>query len=159
MARHDHQLHEGESLTTAARGRLTLVFANLDAYGRFDAEDPTASRFVDEDLNRIWDLETLESGRRSSELRRARLLRPIFETADVLLDLHSMLPIADVVTRSALERKESRGGHTRDDYPNTDPAFAKINVVSRVRGGELQLEHQPLPQPPDELKEILEAAS
>jgi predicted deacylase len=74
-----------------ARGRLTLVFANLDAYGRFDAEDPTASRFVDEDLNRVWDLETLESGRRSSELRRARLLRPLFETADVVLDLHSML--------------------------------------------------------------------
>ncbi|WP_149537681.1 M14 family metallopeptidase [Siccirubricoccus phaeus] len=74
-----------------SRGRLTLVFGNLDAYARFDPSDPTASRFVDEDLNRVWDLETLEGGRRSSELRRARLLRPVFESADVLLDLHSML--------------------------------------------------------------------
>jgi predicted deacylase len=74
-----------------ARGKLSLVFANLDAYARFDPEDPTASRFVDEDLNRVWDIETLEGGRRSSELRRARVLRPLVETADVLLDLHSML--------------------------------------------------------------------
>ena len=74
-----------------ARGRLSLVFANIDAYGRFDPEDPTASRFIDEDLNRLWDVETLDGGRRSLELRRARVLRPLFDTVDVLLDLHSML--------------------------------------------------------------------
>ncbi len=73
------------------RGKLTLVFANLEAYARFDLDDPTASRFLDEDMNRVWDEETLDGGRRSSELRRARMLRPVFETADVLLDLHSML--------------------------------------------------------------------
>ena len=73
------------------RGRLSLVFANIDAYSRFDPEDPTASRFIDEDFNRLWDEETLDSGRRSLELRRARLLRPLFDTVDILLDLHSML--------------------------------------------------------------------
>jgi succinylglutamate desuccinylase len=73
------------------RGKLTLVFANLEAYARFDVEDPTASRFLDEDMNRLWDEETLDGGRRSAELRRARMLRPVFDTADVLLDLHSML--------------------------------------------------------------------
>ncbi len=74
-----------------ARGRLSLVFANIDAYGRFDPADPTASRFIDEDLNRLWDEETLDGGRRSCELRRARVLRPFFDSVDVLLDLHSML--------------------------------------------------------------------
>lgn len=74
-----------------ARGRLSLVLANLAAFARFDPEDPTASRFVDEDMNRLWDTETLEGGRRSCELARARVLRPLFETVDVLLDLHSML--------------------------------------------------------------------
>jgi predicted deacylase len=74
-----------------ARGRLSLVFANIDAYARFDPEDPTASRFLDEDLNRLWDADTLDSGRRSLELRRARVLRPLFDTVDILLDLHSML--------------------------------------------------------------------
>lgn len=72
-------------------GRLTLVFGNLDALCRFDPEDPTASRFIDEDMNRVWDEETLSGGRRSSELRRARALRPVIESADLLLDLHSML--------------------------------------------------------------------
>ncbi len=74
-----------------ARGRLSLVFANLLAFSRFDPDDPTASRFIDEDMNRLWDADTLESGRRSSELARARVLRPFFDTVDVLLDLHSML--------------------------------------------------------------------
>ena len=74
-----------------ARGRLSLVFANTAAFSRFDPEDPTASRFIDEDLNRLWDEETLEGGRRSCELSRARVLRPLFDTVDVLLDLHSML--------------------------------------------------------------------
>jgi predicted deacylase len=74
-----------------ARGRLTLVLANLEAFARFDAEDPTQSRFVDEDLNRVWSPETLQGPRRSCELRRARELLPAVEAADALLDLHSML--------------------------------------------------------------------
>lgn len=73
------------------RGRLTLIFANLDAFSRFEPEDPTASRFLEEDLNRVWDPELLEGPRRSSELRRARALRPVLDSADVVLDLHSML--------------------------------------------------------------------
>lgn len=74
-----------------ARGRLTLGFADLAAFDRFDPADPTASRFLDEDMNRVWDESVLGSKRCSVELDRARELRPLFETADVLLDLHSML--------------------------------------------------------------------
>ncbi|WP_043360423.1 succinylglutamate desuccinylase/aspartoacylase family protein [Belnapia sp. F-4-1] len=86
------------------RGRLSLVFANVDAYARFDPADPTASRFLDEDMNRLWDEETLEGGRRSTELRRARVLRPFFDDVDILFDLHSMLWPSDplmLVGRSA----------------------------------------------------------
>ena len=74
-----------------ARGRLTLVLANLAAFDLFDPADPTASRFVDEDMNRLWAPAMLDGGRRSAELERARALRPVIEAADVLLDLHSML--------------------------------------------------------------------
>ncbi len=74
-----------------ARGRLSFAFANLDAFARFDPANPTASRFVDEDMNRLWDLPMLDGSRQSSELARARALRPLVETADVLVDLHSML--------------------------------------------------------------------
>jgi len=72
------------------RGVLTLCFANVAAYRRFDPADPGASRFVDEDFNRVWALETLDGPRQSVELRRARELRPVFEQADFLLDVHSM---------------------------------------------------------------------
>jgi predicted deacylase len=73
------------------RGTLTLVFANLAAFARFDPTDPTLSRFVDEDMNRVWDERVLAGPRRSSELQRARVLRPLMDEVDVLLDLHSML--------------------------------------------------------------------
>ncbi|HEY8611975.1 MAG TPA: succinylglutamate desuccinylase/aspartoacylase family protein [Roseomonas sp.] len=72
------------------RGTLTLIFANLDAFARFDPGDPTLSRYVDEDMNRVWRPAILDSRRDSLELRRARALRPVVEAADVLLDLHSM---------------------------------------------------------------------
>ena len=73
------------------RGRLTLAFANVDAYLRFDPSNPDASRFVDQDLNRVWTAAILDDAARdSSELRRARQLRPVLDTVDVLLDLHSM---------------------------------------------------------------------
>jgi predicted deacylase len=72
-------------------GRLTFGFANLAAFARFDRADPVASRYVDEDLNRVWDATWLGGSRRSLELDRAREMRPLIETADVLFDLHSML--------------------------------------------------------------------
>jgi predicted deacylase len=74
-----------------ARGKLTFGFANLAAFRRFDAAEPVASRYVEEDLNRVWDPAWLEGGRRSLEIDRAREMRPLIDTADALLDLHSML--------------------------------------------------------------------
>ena len=74
-----------------SRGRLTLGFANLAAFARFDPAHPTATRFLDEDLNRLWESQMLDGPRQSSELDRARQIRPLIDTADVLLDLHSML--------------------------------------------------------------------
>ncbi len=73
-----------------ARGRLTLAFANVAAYETFDAANPAASRFLDEDLNRVWSADVLDSGRTSRELARARILRPLIDDVDGLLDLHSM---------------------------------------------------------------------
>ncbi len=72
------------------RGKLTLSFANVAAYEAFDAADVGASRYLDEDFNRVWVPQRLDGPERSAELERARALRPIVEKADVLLDLHSM---------------------------------------------------------------------
>lgn len=75
---------------TPRRGRLTAVFTNTDAFVRFDAKQPDASRFVDQDLNRVWSASLLASSAQSSELTRARAIRPYVERATHLLDLHSM---------------------------------------------------------------------
>ena len=93
----DAMLRDGIRL---AAGRLTLGFANLDAFARFDPAHPTASRFVDEDLNRLWDPALLDGPRRSLELDRARAMRPLIDRADMLLDLHSMLWPSDALILS-----------------------------------------------------------
>ena len=72
------------------RGRLSLAFMNAAAYGTFDPALPNVSRFVDEDFNRLWTSEVLDGPRDSAELSRAREVRPILDTVDILLDLHSM---------------------------------------------------------------------
>jgi succinylglutamate desuccinylase len=76
-------------------GRLTLGFANLIAFARFDSENPTASRYVEEDMNRVWDDYQLFGVRHSAELDRAREILPLVDSADMLLDLHTMLWAAD----------------------------------------------------------------
>ncbi len=76
---------------TPTRGKLTFGFVNLAAYERFDPRHPTVSRFIDEDINRLWEPVVLDSARHSVELDRAREIRQLIDTVDVLLDLHSML--------------------------------------------------------------------
>jgi predicted deacylase len=73
------------------RGKLSFGFLNLMAFERFDPQRPTTTRFLDEDMNRVWDEAVLNGPRHSLELDRARELRPFVDTVDVLLDLHSML--------------------------------------------------------------------
>jgi len=73
------------------RGRLTFGFANLAAFDLFDPANPTSSRYVDVDLNRVWSQDVLAGPERAQELERAREIRPLIESADILLDLHSML--------------------------------------------------------------------
>jgi len=71
-------------------GRLTLAFVNHAAYSTFDPNNPAMSRFIDEDFNRVWVEERLDGLEVTSELKRARELRPIFDDVDLLLDIHSM---------------------------------------------------------------------
>ena len=80
------------------RGTLSVAFANVDAYQSFDADKPFDSRCVEEDFNRLWDEATLDGNRDSRELRRARELRPFYDTVDHLLDLHSMLEPAPPIS-------------------------------------------------------------
>ncbi len=73
------------------------------------------------------------------------------------LDLANLLTISEAIARSAIERKESRGGHFREDYPDKDPAYGKVNLAIRKgKDGEMQLSREPIPEMPAELKRIIE---
>jgi succinate dehydrogenase / fumarate reductase flavoprotein subunit len=71
------------------------------------------------------------------------------------LDLGPLLAVSECVTRAALERRESRGAQTREDYPSTDPELGKVNVVVRMRDGALVLDTEPLPPLPADLQKLL----
>src|SRR5512132_2153021 len=71
------------------------------------------------------------------------------------LDLLTMLTVSEAVAMSALTRQESRGGHTRDDFPKPDPEWGKKNVVVRRRDGQLVLTSEPLPEVPAELRPLI----
>ena len=73
------------------------------------------------------------------------------------IDLKNLLTVSEIVTRAALERKESRGAHFRDDYPAKDDKFGSFNIVIRKgAGGDPQIVLEPIPEMPAELKQIIE---
>jgi succinate dehydrogenase / fumarate reductase flavoprotein subunit len=101
-----------------------------------------------EGLQRLWE-----------RARRVRVVgnreyNPGWHTA---LDLTNLLTVSEAITRSALRRKESRGGHFRDDHPNKDGHFATVNVVVRKGpDGRMQVDEAAIPEMPVELKQIIE---
>jgi len=130
------------------RGKLTLAFDNVAAYRNFNPRIPVASRFVDEDFNRLWDPMVLDGPRQSNELARARAVRPFVDAADFLLDIHSMqyatapLMLTGVLDRSvALARRvglpelivcdkgHAAGPRMRDYGGFGEPASAKTALL------------------------------
>jgi succinate dehydrogenase / fumarate reductase flavoprotein subunit len=73
------------------------------------------------------------------------------------LDLRHLLTVSEAITRSAIERKESRGGHFRDDYPEKAAEFGTFNIVTRkAPDGSMEVRRVPIPPMPAELKQIIE---
>ena len=101
-------------------------------------------------------LETLQQLKQRSRNVKVEGNRQFNTGWHLALDLHSLLTFAEAATLAAIERKESRGGHTRDDYPSTDAKYAKVNIVVRKAGDSMTLAQEPLPEMPEELKALLE---
>lgn len=73
------------------------------------------------------------------------------------IDLNNLLTVSEIITRAALERKESRGAHFREDYPAKDEQFGQLNIViQKGADGEVQLRREPIPPMPAELKQIIQ---
>jgi succinate dehydrogenase flavoprotein subunit len=73
------------------------------------------------------------------------------------LDLPNLLTVSEAITRTAIDRKESRGGHFREDYPEKVKSFSEVNIiVRRGRNGEMQVVREKIPDMPAELKQVIE---
>lgn len=77
---------------------------------------------------------------------------------NLAMDLRSMVVTSRAIAMAALERKESRGGHSRIDYPDYDKNFSKVNHILSNKDGVMTLRAEPLPKVPDELKQYVEEA-
>jgi predicted deacylase len=129
-------------------GKLSFSFNNHMAYSRFDPTDADASRFVDEDFNRVWTEDRLDGDENTTELKRARELRPFFQTVDKLLDIHSMgtfsLPL---MICNGLEKERI---FTRlVDYPGHIMCGSGHIVGKRI------IEYTPFHQPDDDKAALL----
>lgn len=130
------------------RGTMTLAFMNIEAYLRFDPEDPNATRWVDEDFNRVWADDVLDGDRDSVELRRARQVRPMVAATDFLLDIHTMQHLAPPVMMAGwldkgvdlartvgvpeliiADRGHASGLRMRDHGAFADPAAENASVL------------------------------
>ncbi|HEX2600538.1 MAG TPA: hypothetical protein VHL32_00395, partial [Gemmatimonadaceae bacterium] len=146
-----------------------VVHAALAPFERAGGENPYQ---VEHDLQAMMQ-ELVGIVRREEEMRRAleslktlkeraakvsvtgnREYNPGWHTA---LDIQNLLTVSEIIARAALERKESRGWHFRDDFPEKDPSYGKFNIViKRGSSGEMQVTREPIPEMRDDLKKIIE---
>ncbi|MBW8861296.1 MAG: FAD-binding protein, partial [Acidobacteria bacterium] len=99
-------------------------------------------------------LRTLTSRAAQASVTGHREYNPGWHTA---IDLQNLLTVSEAITRSAIERKESRGGHFREDFPDKLPEFATFNIVTaRSADGNMAVRRVPIPPIPPELKQIIE---
>jgi succinate dehydrogenase / fumarate reductase flavoprotein subunit len=141
----------------------------LEPFGRQSSENPFAVQHTLQDL--MQDLVGIvrQENEMQQALERIRELKARAEQVSVdgnreynagwhtALDLQNLLTVSEIVTRSALERKESRGAHFRDDYPAKDEQFGKFNIVARKgANGEVQLTREPIPPMREDLREVIE---
>ena len=108
----------------------------------------------EEELIRALDgLNKLQRRARNISVHGHREYNPGWHTA---IDLKHLLTISEAIARAAIERKESRGGHFRDDFPNKDAAQGKMNIVlSKAADGSMHLVREQIPEMPEHLKQII----
>ena len=111
-------------------------------------------RLEDEMREALTVIDALNRRAASASVRGHREYNPAWHTA---LDLGHLLTVSEAITRCAIERKESRGGHFREDYPDKAAEFGGINLaVKRGADGSMELRRIPIPEMPAELKQVIE---
>ena len=136
---------EGEN-PYAIHGELQVIMNDLVGLIRRESEMKTA----------LVELDKLRTREAQVSAPGGRAYNPGWHLA---LDLRNMLVVAECVAQSALERQESRGGHTRDDYPGMSPEWRKINLIcSATAPGTVSLTRQPNPPMRTDLLELFDVS-
>ena len=142
---------------------------SLEAFDRSSGENPFAIqkdlqemmqdmvgivRIEEEMQQALAGIQTLRERREKIVLSGNIDFNPSWHTA---LDLHNLLNVSEAITLAAIERKESRGGQFRDDYPSKAAEFGKVNfIVKKAADGTMEIHSETIPEMPDELKQIIE---
>jgi len=150
-----------EQVEDAARWALA-PFDQAGGEGPFQIQEDLQEMMQDlvgivrrqEEMQRALDgLAKLRERARHLKVPGNREYNPGWHTA---LDLHNLLTVSEAVTRAALLRQESRGGHFRDDFPAKADKFGRVNLVVRKGpDGAMQIEEAPIPPMPAELQQII----
>ncbi|MBU0507954.1 fumarate reductase/succinate dehydrogenase flavoprotein subunit [bacterium] len=153
-----------------AKDAESAISQNLSFFDRQDGENPYAlQREIQEKMNNLAgiirneadlrtalkELDGLEKRARNLSVSGDRVYNPGWHVA---MDLRHVLNVSRALTLAALERKESRGAHSRADFPGYDPAFAKVNVILKNDNGAMKLIQEPLSEMPEELKKLTQEA-
>ncbi len=147
--------------TAAAERELLAFFANTgeDPYAiHHDLQEAMQALVgifrTQEDLEKsVGKLEELRARASRARVTGSRLYNPGWHLA---FDLRNMIDAAEMVARAALERQESRGAHSRLDFPKADPAFGKVNISIRRRDGGMEVVRTALPAMPEEMRKLFE---
>jgi succinate dehydrogenase / fumarate reductase flavoprotein subunit len=158
-----------EAEVTAAQQSALAPFAVSDSLGSGGENPYTIQHDLQQSMNDLVGIirtageleqaleriQVLKERARSMVVEGHRQYNPGWHLA---LDLRNMLLVSECIAKAALERQESRGGHTRDDFPGPNPEWGSKNLVLRLdsSGDGVDLAHQPLPVMPDELKKYFE---
>src|SRR5271166_1243008 len=111
-------------------------------------------RREEEMVRALGELAKLWERSRSVAVYGHREYNPGWHTA---IDLKHLLTVSEAITRAAIERKESRGGHFRDDFPNRDAADGKVNIIlHKDADGSMRTRREPIPEMPEHLKQVIE---
>ncbi len=109
---------------------------------------------TESDLAKALDeLQTLKERAANTHVTGSRRYNPGWHMA---IDLDAMIAVSECCARAALERRESRGGHTRDDYPEPSSEFAKVNIACTLGPDGISTRQELLPELPDDMKQIIE---
>jgi succinate dehydrogenase / fumarate reductase flavoprotein subunit len=158
---HDAQLEEAarEALEPFDRAAKTAPNAEGPYQVQTDLQEMMQNlvgivRREEEMVRALDELAKLSERARNIAVHGHREYNPGWHTA---IDLKHLLTVSEAITRSALERKESRGGHFRDDFPNKDAADGKVNIVlHKGPDGSMQTRREPIPEMPEHLRQVIE---